>query len=447
MSEGQGIQRRYQERTGRSLELWREFSDVLVDGNTRSLAYYPPHPLVIVSGRGPMVTDADGHTYFDLLNNYTSLVHGNAHPALMEAATAVMATGTVFPAPHALQARHAAMIRERIEGTEVVRYTNSGTEAAMLAVRVARAVTGRDVLAKARYGYHGGFDGLAPNVGGSSGRPEAGVAQATADLLRVFEFNDAADMDRVCREAGSDLAAIVLEPMLGSGGAVPATSEFMAEARRLADELGALLILDEVQTFRLHPGGMQALLGVRADLTVLGKLIGGGFPIGAVAGPRHLLDVLSAGSPRPMKHAGTFNGNLVSMAAGIRAMELLDPAAIARLNGSGETLASSIRDALASSGLPGTVTGYGSMFNVHLGAEVGTVRTGSDATAQDHSLMELFHLALLNEGVFAAPRGFFNTSSALSDEDLEVVAGSLKQALAELAEETSGTGRQEPADR
>jgi glutamate-1-semialdehyde 2,1-aminomutase len=440
MSKGQAIETRYVERTRRSLEQWREFRDVLVDGNTRSLAYYPPHPLVIVSGRGPIVTDADGHAYFDLLNNYTSLVHGNAHPALIEAATAVMGTGTVFPAPHALQARHAAMIRERIEGTEVVRYTNSGTEAAMLAVRVARAVTGRDVIAKARYGYHGGFDGLAPNGGGGSGRAEPGVARATANVLGVFEFNDAADMDRVCREAGSDLAAIVLEPMLGSGGAVPATREFLAEARRLADELGALLILDEVQTFRLHPGGMQAALGVRSDLTVLGKLIGGGFPIGAVTGPRHLLDVLSSGSARHMKHAGTFNGNLVSMAAGIRAMELLDPPAIARLNASGEILASSTRDALASSGLPGTVTGYGSMFNVHIGADVGTIRTGSDATAQDHALMELFHLALLNEGVFAAPRGFFNTSTALSEEGLEGVAGSLKQALAELAEAMARSG-------
>jgi glutamate-1-semialdehyde 2,1-aminomutase len=323
----------------------------------------------------------------------------------------------------------------------VVRYTNSGTEAAMLAVRVARAATGRDIIAKARYGYHGSFDGLAPNFGGGSVRADPGVPRVTAEALRVFEFNDSADMERICCEVGSDLAAIVLEPVLGSGGAVPATGEFMADARRLSDELGALLILDEVQTFRLDHGGMQAVLGVRSDLTVLGKLIGGGFPIGALAGPRHLLEVLSVGSPRHMKHAGTFNGNLVSMAAGIRAMELLGPDAISRLNSGGEALASSTRSALASSGLPGTVTGYGSMFNVHIGAEVGTVRTGSETTAQDQALMELFHLALLNEGVFAAPRGFFNTSTVLSDEDLETVAGALKQALASVVEETAGERR------
>jgi glutamate-1-semialdehyde 2,1-aminomutase len=432
-----GIRRRYVERSTRSLELWRQFSDVLVDGNTRSLAFYEPHPLVIVSGRGAVVTDADDNTYVDLLNNYTALVHGNAHPALMEAARAVMGTGTVFPAPHAFQARHAAMLRERIAGTEVVRYTNSGTEAAMLAVRVARAATGRDIVAKARFGYHGGFDGLAPN----SERIDPGIPRATADVLRVFEFNDSADMRRVCREAGSDLAAIVLEPLLGSGGAVPGTAEFMRDARTLADELGALLILDEVQTFRLDLGGLQAVLGVTADLTVLGKLIGGGFPVGAVAGPRHLLDVLSIRSPQHLKHAGTFNGNLVSMAAGIRAMELLGAGEIARLNSGGEALASATRSALVSSGLPGTVTGLGSVFNVHIGTEVETVRNGSDATGQDSALMELFHLALLNEGVFAAPRGFFNTSTVLSDEDLETVSGWIRRALTAVAEESQRSSR------
>jgi hypothetical protein len=188
-----GIRRRYVNRTARSLALWREFSDLLVDGNTRSLAFYEPHPLVIVSGRGAVVSDADDNTYFDLLNNYTALVHGNAHPALMEAAAAVMGTGTVFPAPHALQARHAAMLRERIAGTEVVRYTNSGTKAAMLAVRVARAATGRDIVAKARFGYHGGF------------LPDA--VMAADDRLELLRRTSAAVVERA--GAGGRLLLVV----------------------------------------------------------------------------------------------------------------------------------------------------------------------------------------------------------------------------------------------
>ncbi len=427
-----GIRERYIERTPRSLERWRSFSEVLVDGNTRSIVFHDPHPLVVSSGQGCALFDVDANRYVDLLNNYTSLVHGNAHPELIEAATSVIASGTVFPSPHELQARHAAMLVERIAGTEAVRYTNSGTEAAMLAVRVARAASGRDVVAKARFGYHGGYDGLASD---STDRVGPGVPAAAAEALRVFEFNDPDDLERVCRAAGSDLAAIVLEPLLGSGGAVPATREFVAMARRVADDLGALLILDEVQTFRLDPGGMQAPLGVRADLTVLGKLIGGGFPVGAVAGSRDALNVLSHGSPRHFKHAGTFNGNLVSMAAGIRAMELLGPEEIRRLNAGGEHLGASILAALGSCGLPGTVTGYGSMLNIHLGTEVTSVVTGSDAAAQDAGLMELLHLALLNEGVFSAPRGFLNTSTAIGDEDLEFVARGVKQALASVADE------------
>jgi glutamate-1-semialdehyde 2,1-aminomutase len=436
------IERRYRDRTERSLALWRGFEPVLVDGNTRALANFPPHPLVLVAGQGPRVTDADGNEYFDLLNNYTALVHGNAHPELSAAASSVLACGTVFPAPHPLQARHAALVCERLSGAESVRYTNSGTEAAMLAVRAARAATGRDLVAKARWGYHGSWEGLSPNVGGggeaAGEAPEPGIPGAALEGLRVFEFNDTSDLEGVCRRAGSDLAAIVLEPMLGSGGAVPATPEFMAAARRLADELGAVLVVDEVQTFRLGFGGMQSVLGTTGDLTVLGKLIGGGFPIGAVAGPRHLLDVFSHSSPRHVKHSGTFNGNLVSMAAGIRAMELLSPEAISRLNTGGAALADSLRSALSSCGLPGCVTGYGSMLNVHLGEAVAAVRSGSDARGHDARLMDLLHLALLNDGIFAAPRGFLNTSTVLSDDDLAGVEAAVKQAFANVAAEALG---------
>lgn len=438
MGHESAIEGRYRGRTERSLALWRSFEPVLVDGNTRALANFPPHPLVLVAGKGPRVTDADGHEYFDLLNNYTALVHGNAHPELSAAAASVLASGTVFPAPHRLQARHAAMVCERLAGAESVRYTNSGTEAAMLAVRVARAVTGRDLVAKARWGYHGSWDGLSPNVGGgdeADGETEPGIPPATLEGLRVFEFNDTSDLEGVCRRAGSDLAAIVIEPMLGSGGAVPATTEFMAAARRLADALGAVLVVDEVQTFRLGFGGMQSVLGTTGDLTVLGKLIGGGFPIGAVAGPRQLLDVFSHASRRHVKHSGTFNGNLVSMAAGIRAMELLSAEAISRLNAGGAALADSLRSALASCGLPGSVTGYGSMLNVHLGDAVGVVRNGSDARGHDARLMDLLHLALLNDGIFAAPRGFLNTSTVLSDDDLAGVEAAVKQAFANVAAE------------
>ncbi len=437
------IEARYASRTQRSLETWRSGCQVLADGNTRALATFPPHPIVLLEGAGARVTDADGNVYYDLLNNYTSLVHGNAHPALIEAATSVMASGTVFPAPHPAQARHAAMVCDRLAGAEMARYANSGTEASMLAVRAARAATGRQVVVKARGGYHGSWEGLVPDAGLESGGDRAhepGIPAGVSDRLGVIEYNDAADLERVCRLAGSDLAAIILEPMLGSGGAIPATAAFLSAARRLADELGAVLILDEVQTFRLAPGGLQSVLGCQPDLTVLGKLIGGGFPIGAVAGRRDVLEVFSTRSARHVEHSGTFNGNLVSMAAGARAMELLTPEAIGRINEVGDTLRRAVSEAIASSGLRGTVTGYGSMLNVHLGPHLGEITTHSDVLAEDDRTMELLHLALMNEGIFSAPRGFLNTSTALGDDDVANVERALKQAVADVAAEAPAGG-------
>ena len=312
----------------------------------------------------------------------------------------------------------------------------------MMAVRIARAATGRDLVAKARCGYHGSWDGLwvsaeedGPEL---SDLVEPGVPRAVHDLVRVFDFNDPGDLTRVCEAAGSDLAAVIIEPLLGSGGCVPGTPEFFALARELADRTGAVLILDEVQTFRLATGGYQQKLECLPDLTTLGKLIGGGFPIGAVAGSKELLELFRTDSPRHLKHSGTYNGNLVSMAAGLRAVELLTEQEITRINEAGTMLADTAAKSMAECGLPGSVTGYGSMFNIHLGDGVRSVETGTDVLGEDPRLMRLLHLALLNEGVFSAPRGFLNGSTALGDANLAEVAQAITRALEAVAGEAAG---------
>jgi glutamate-1-semialdehyde 2,1-aminomutase len=436
---GLSIAERYIERTAKSEREWQRYRRVLPDGNTRALAFFEPHPLIISGGRGAHLTDLDGNGYYDLLNNYTALVHGNAHPLLTKAAVEAIEGGTAFPAPHAAQARHAEIICERLAAAEMVRYMNSGTEAAMMAVRLARATTGRRLVAKARFGYHGSWDGLETDR--PSGAPAAadsargGIPSEVSDLLRIFEFNDVEDLRRVATAAGADLAAIILEPMLGAGGAVTGSPEFLNEARDLASTLGAVFILDEVQTFRLAVGGLEQHYGLRPDIVVLGKLIGGGFPIGAVAGSRDLLAQFNHDSPRPVKHTGTYNGNLVSMSAGIASMELLTAAEIERINELGRTLAELFEKALSSTGLPGCVSGHGSMFNIHLGEGVGTVERGSDVLRDDPGLHRLLHLALLNEGVFTAPRGFLNTSTALTDDDLPAIEVAITRALEAVATE------------
>jgi len=434
---------RYRARTTTSKREWEDFGRHLPDGHTRATAFFTPYPIVLVHGEGPIVTDADGNRYYDLLNNYTSLVHGNAHPQLLEAARSVMETGTVFPSPHRLQATHAAIVCDRLPNAEMVRYTNSGTEASMIAVRIARAATGRDLVAKARCGYHGSWDGLwvsamEPNPE-SDNVVEPGVPRSVHDLVRIFEFNDPEDLTRVCEAAGSDLAAVIIEPMLGSGGAVPATPEFLALARRLADKAGAVLILDEVQTFRLSTGGLQQVLGCSPDLTTLGKLIGGGFPIGAVAGTRELLELFRRDAPHHLEHSGTYNGNLVSMAAGFKAIELLTEDAIASINESGSLLADTLAKSLAECGLAGSVTGYGSMFNAHLGVNATSVETGGDVLGQDPRLMRLLHLAFLNEGIFTSPHGFLNCSTALTERELPAVTRAITRAIEAVAAEAGET--------
>jgi len=434
-----GIVDEYVSRTPASKTIWSEMGSVLPQGVTRTVAFFGPHPLVLVRGQGPRVWDADGNEYLDFLNNYSALIHGHAHPDITKMAMEAIPEGTVFPAPHPSQAEHARLLVERIASADLVRYMNSGSEAAMYAVRLARAVTGRDIVAKARGGYNGTWDALWCHVGGQRAHssdisePQPGIPKAVYDLTKVFEFNDPSDLGLVCRGVRSGLAAIIVEPMLAAGGLIPAKEGFLQECRRICDELGALLIFDEVQTFRLEWGGLQERYGVAPDLTALGKVIGGGFPIGAVAGRREVLSCFAKGSKTYVNHSGTFNGNVVSMMCGIAALRLLDTEAIARINQWGNRMAPEIEAMIKGHGLKGCVTGYGSMLNFHLG--VGKVEYGSDAQAEDARLMDLLHLALLLEGIFSATRGYLNLSTALTESDIDEALHRVDLALARVAAE------------
>ena len=401
-------------------------------GVTRTVAFYDPHPVAFVRGSGAQLEDADGNLYIDLLNNYTALVHGNAHPRLTSAAANALRDGGIFPAPHSLQVEHARRILSRFPAAARVRYTNSGTEAAMLAVRVARALTGRDAIAKARGAYHGTYDALWSHVGGQSEAEGAearqpGVAKAVHALTHVFEFNDVDSIQTLEKSAGHHLAAIIVEPLLAAAGALLATPEFLAACREVCDRTGALLIFDEVQTSRLEMGGLQEHFGIWPDLTVLGKWIGGGLPIGAVAGTAAAMGALAAGSRTFVNHSGTFNGNGASLAAGLAAIDLLDASAIRQINAHGDSLAASIRSALASRGMRGSVTGYGSLINVHFGIDHPS--RVSDTNTSDLQAMDWFHLALLTHGMFAAHRGMMNVSTALGDDGVVEASKRVERAL------------------
>ena len=285
-------------RTERSREIAERLGRSIPGGNTRSLAYFPPYPLAISSGSGCRIRDADGNEFVDLLNNYTASVHGHAVPAVNEAMREQAALGTVFPAPGELQAELAERITSRVASVERVRFANSGTEAVMMAVRGARAFTGREKVVKAQGGYNGMWEQVPMSLPDDSDPYRAAMPEAVRELVRMVDYNDVGQLEAVMEEEGEEVAAIILEPVTGTG-VFAGSPEYFAAARRLADEHGALLICDEVITLRLAFGGFQEVLGVRPDLTTMGKIIGGGLPVGAFGGRSDVMEIFDPAPPRP----------------------------------------------------------------------------------------------------------------------------------------------------
>ena len=418
----------YNIETGRSRELMERLGRSIPGGNTRSLAHFPPYPLAISHGSGCRIRDVDGNEFVDLLNNYTATIHGHAVPAINEAMSRQAALGTVFPAPGEAQAELAERIVGRVTSVEKVRFANSGTEAVMMAVRAARAFTGREMVIKAEGGYHGMWEQL-PVV--LPRNPSGATPQGVRALVRMVDYNDVTGLEAAMEESAPDVAAIILEPVTGTG-VLTSTPEYLAAARRLADEHGALLICDEVITLRLAAGGFQEVLGVSPDLTTMGKIIGGGLPVGAFGGREEVMSVFDPRLPDHLHHSGTFNGNLMTVAAGSVALDLLTNDEIERINALGERLAGGLRRLFARwEELGAVVTNCGSLVHVNFETE-GEVRKYSDLNLES-PVMAAFHLAALDEGVYFAPRCFMNTSTAMDERVIDDVLDACSRAMERVA--------------
>jgi glutamate-1-semialdehyde 2,1-aminomutase len=412
-------------RTERSREIFERLERSIPGGNTRSLAFFPPYPLVITSGSGCRIRDADGNEFIDLLNNYTASVHGHALPTINEVMGNQAALGTVFPAPSELQAELAERIVDRVPSVERVRFANSGTEAVMMAVRGARAFTGREKIIKAEGGYNGMWEQVP--ISWSQDPYRAAMPEGVRELVRMVDYNDVGQLEAAMEEEGEEVAAIILELVTGTG-VFAGTPEYFAAARRLANEHGALLICDEVITLRLGAGGFQEVLGVRPDLTTMGKIIGGGLPVGAFGGRADVMEVFDPRAAHHLHHSGTFNGNLMTMAAGCVALDLLTQGEIERINDLGERLAEGLRRSLAERpDLHGAVNYCGSLLHVNFGTE-GEVRKFSELKL-DSPMAAAFHLAALDEGVYFAPRGFMNTSTAMDEQVVDEVLEACSRAI------------------
>jgi glutamate-1-semialdehyde 2,1-aminomutase len=424
----------------RSAALHETARRVMPGGDTRTVAFHAPYPLVITEGRGCRIEDADGRTYVDLLNNYTSLIHGHAHPAIVAAVSERLPFGTAFPAPNEAQTQLAEIIVDRVASVDMIRFCNSGSEAVMNALRAARAFTGRDVVVKMEGGYHGTYDDVEVSVRPDPRNPAAGpdraptallgtrgVPENTIDNVLVTPLNDIEAVERLMRELGTDIAAVIVESVMGASGMLPADHGFLEALRVLTLEHDALLIFDEVMSFRLEPGSMQQHYRVRPDLTTFAKIIGGGFPVGGFGGRASVMEQFDPLRPAALSQSGTFNGNLITMVAGVAAMEAYTPAEVGRINALGERLRDGLRAALQDAGVPAAVTGYGSFAGVHLGATA--VHTYRDAALTDKGRARLLHLALLLEGIYVAPRLTMCTSTAMDDATIDEVLAGFRRAI------------------
>jgi len=423
---------RWAEPGSRSAELFARAQGVLPGGNSRTTVYMAPYPPYAASGEGCWVTDVEGDRRLDCLNNYTALIHGHAHPAIVEAATRRLALGASFPMPTPEEIDLAALLCERLPSAERVRFTNSGSEAVMIAIKGARAFTNRPKIAKFEGAYHGSYDyaevslSSTPESWGSLAAPAStsysrGTPPAVLEDVVVLPFNYTEQtIARIEREAGT-LAAVIVDPVPNRVGLVPARLEFLKALREVTRKHGIVLIFDEVISFRVGYHGAQGVLGVTPDMTTLGKIIGGGFPVGAVAGTAEVMAVFdpTRGGPPAAPHGGTFNANPVTMAAGLVSMQLLSREAFARMDELGTKLRGSLDDCFKQAGVAGRVTGLGSLFRLHaVDRELSDYRSTRTTAAESERLVRIVR-RLMEHGVLMSITGLGCLSTPMGDAELE----------------------------
>jgi glutamate-1-semialdehyde 2,1-aminomutase len=420
------IEQAYRRRTPASARLMERASEFMPCGITRTLAWFAPYPVVFEHGDGASVFDVDGNRFIDLFSNGLSLMHGHAYAPIEAALREALSRGAAWPGASDAQVDFAELLCARVPGAEQVRFTNTGTEATMLAVKLARHVTGRQVVIKAWDAYHGSYDDLEVGLQGQDELPGR-VALARFGELASYEA-------ALARNAGN-VAAIIVEPVQYTGIVTPPPAGFLSELRALARREGILYILDDCLMSRLAVGGSTERFGIaEPDITCLGKWVGGGLPVGAIGASSELMAPFELpGDPETsLYHGGSFNGNLLGMVAGRIAVRDLTAAAIARIDEQAERLRVKLDAAAAEHGVAIRTQGVGSCFGLYvLDAPDGEI---------DWTATRLLHLAAVNHGVYYGTGGEFGLCTAISDEEVEEAGAALQSALADLAREGAAVG-------
>lgn len=426
-----------------SARLFERARKVMPGGNTRTTVYVDPFPIYVTHGEGCRVWDADGQEFYDCINNFTAMIHGYAQPEQVAIVTDQLRLGTAFGGPTLSEIELAELLIDRLPGMDQIRFANSGTEGVMMAIKAARAHTGRPRIVKIEGAYHGSYDfaevslDSAPGNWGDMPASTAyarGTPQGVLDDVIVVPFNDTQALRAVFAEHGPSIAGVLIDPMPNRAGLIPARKDYLEAMIEIAHAAGALVIFDEVISFRLGYSGAQGLWGITPDLTALGKIIGGGFPVGAVAGRADVMAVFDPTRGKPaLPHGGTFTANPVTMRAGLAAMQALTPEAFAHLDDLGTIVRDGTNDALARLGLPGRCVGLGSLFKVHFTGGPITDYRSVYPGAVEKARLAAFHRGLLNRGVLSASYGLFALSTPMTRTDAANILAAIEATLADIA--------------
>lgn len=423
-----GIESRYRERTPGSGELFREALRALPGGDTRLGTSFPPHPSYMVRGEGSYLYDVDGNRILDFTNNATTLIHGHSHPEIVETLRSQAGRGTGWMAPNPHQVGLARLLCRRLPSVDRIRFCNSGTEANMHAIKVARAFSGRDVILKMAGAYHGSYEGteFSRAKDGSPLALVAGIPGNEGDNVLVAPFGDETAARTLMETHRDRLAAVVVNPVMTQGGLGLPPEGYLQFLRETTRRLGILLIFDEVITFRIASGGGQEHYGVVPDLTALGKIIGGGMPVGAFGGREDIMALFADGSTPSVSHSGTLNGNPMTSAAGLKAMEMLTPEAFQHLNRLGSSLRDELNRIVHDLRLPLEVNRIASLVSLELAAHV---RSDPRTLERGARIMSLVHLALLNRGIKVS--ALYALTTVMGQAEVRILSENLREVLEE----------------
>ena len=427
---------RYVGGTPKSRALQEEASAYLPGGSSRGTQYFAPYPFFAERGEGHYVYDVDGNRYLDFMLNATTLILGHAHPDITAAVQEQAARGVSFSVPTDSQARLAKLICDRVPSIDSVRFTNSGTEATLYAIRAARVFTGRHKIAKFEGAYHGtheyvsvsyspSLDKLDPD--GPTSIPEfPATPPGVMEDVIVLPYNDLARTERIIRANAGDLACVIMEPVASSFGYLPGDPDFLKGVREVTRELGILLVYDEVQSLRVAPGGAQELAGVTPDVTAMGKIVGGGMPVGAFGGRSDVMALFDPANPA-IAHAGTFNANPMTMVAGEATMSALTPDGYRRMSDLGASLRGRLQAVFDELDVDAQVTGTASLWGVHFTSE--DITDYRSVLRADGEMKKRLFIAMLNEGVLLQVHGSGALSTLTTETEIDTLIEAYRNAV------------------